>query len=327
MFLSRYCFSRNFHFGLKQPSIFAQFLAMSYTPDSLEQHIQSLGIEIRKISHSPPVMTVADMEAQLKGDEGKVVKNIFLKDKKGRNYMVTALPETEVKINVLGARLAQGKTLRLAPDELLESVLQVPKGSVTPLALCQDTAANVVLLFDHKLQSEDKLLVHPLTNSASLALSASEIETILRSFGRQLTYVDLSLEPKFSKDNPGDLKYLSDAVALPEKPENGESSGVDNNSSKAKNNNNGKIKSASKQQNQQQHLKASEQADDVDTVIGNLLQMVKSKIKDGQLSEADMESLRGDFFVELNAMRNASYSGGYYAAMGAVNNFVNTGRR
>eukprot|EP01024_Parvocaulis_polyphysoides_P072470 TRINITY_DN9172_c2_g1_i1.p1 TRINITY_DN9172_c2_g1~~TRINITY_DN9172_c2_g1_i1.p1 ORF type:complete len:354 (-),score=64.80 TRINITY_DN9172_c2_g1_i1:174-1079(-) len=295
----------------------------SFAPETLEQHIQTLGIEIRKINHSPPVMTVADMENQLTGDEGKVVKNIFLKDKKGRFYIASSLPETEVKVNVLGARLGQGKTLRLAPEEFLESVLQVPKGSVTPLALCQESAADVILLLDEKLKQEEKLLVHPLTNSASLVLSAKEIETILKSFGRDINYVDLELEPKFSKDSPPDLKHLADAVTPPEKQndENGQINGKEGSSSKSKKKNIGN--NDSNNNNDQRQLKASLQPDDVDSIVEKLLQLVQQKSKDGgSLGDADMEHLKKDFFVYMNALRNAAYAGGYQAAMGAVRNFV-----
>eukprot|EP01023_Acetabularia_acetabulum_P050978 TRINITY_DN5579_c0_g1_i2.p1 TRINITY_DN5579_c0_g1~~TRINITY_DN5579_c0_g1_i2.p1 ORF type:complete len:344 (-),score=66.94 TRINITY_DN5579_c0_g1_i2:133-1044(-) len=297
----------------------------SLTPDSLQQHIQSLGIEITKIPHSPPVMTVADMESQLSGSEGKVVKNVFLKDKKGRFYIVSCLPETEVKINVLGARLGQGKTLRMAPEDALQAVLQVPSGSVTPLAVCQGTAENVILLLDDKMKQEEKLLVHPLTNSASLVLSSQQIETILKSFGREINYVDLTLEPKFNKDNPGDLKYLADAVTPPEK-QNDENGNKEANSSKNKSKNTGNNSNNNNKNgtnNNQQTQKASLSPDDVDSVVEKLLQTVQKKIQDGgELSKNDIEHLRKDFFVYLNALRNTAYAGGYQAALGSVKNFI-----
>jgi hypothetical protein len=59
-------------------------------------------------------------------------------------------------------------------------LLQVPLGSVTPLALVQPTAEKVVLLLDKSLQGRAALLVHPLTNTASLSLPAQGLETFLR---------------------------------------------------------------------------------------------------------------------------------------------------
>eukprot|EP01026_Neomeris_dumetosa_P053263 TRINITY_DN47543_c0_g1_i2.p2 TRINITY_DN47543_c0_g1~~TRINITY_DN47543_c0_g1_i2.p2 ORF type:complete len:348 (-),score=46.19 TRINITY_DN47543_c0_g1_i2:264-1307(-) len=311
---TRFSCAQSFKFA-RNLILVSDFVRMSYTPDSLEQHLKQLGVNFRKILHSPPVMTVADMQSALKEDDGKVVKNMFLKDKKGRFYMVSSLPETEVKVNVLGARLGQGKTLRFAQEEFLDSVLKVPKGSVTPLAVCQDSAKDVILLLDQKLKAEEKIIVHPLTNSASVVISSTELELILRSFGRDVNYVDLELEPKFSKDNPGDLKHLADAVTPPEKQNgnddsNGKIAGSSSNTNKTK-----------KEENGKNAVSISHQADDVDAIIDSLVKMIKQKTKEA-LTVEDEEHLRKDFFIELNALRNAAYAGGYSAAMGAVSNFA-----
>jgi Ala-tRNA(Pro) deacylase len=57
---------------------------------------------------------------------------------------------------------------------------QVPLGSCTPLALCQPTAANVVLLLDQKLKSQDRIFVHPLENTATTVLSGEGLEAFIR---------------------------------------------------------------------------------------------------------------------------------------------------
>lgn len=58
--------------------------------------------------------------------------------------------------------------------------LQVPLGSVTPLALAQPGAAGVVLLLDSKLQGLARIGVHPLDNRTTTVLSAAGLETFLR---------------------------------------------------------------------------------------------------------------------------------------------------
>jgi hypothetical protein len=87
---------------------------------------------------------------------------------------------------VLSARLGTGKGgIRLAPDELITSVLQVPLGSVTPLAVCQPSAAGVVLLLDQQLRGQKRIFVHPLDNQATTVLSAEGLEAVLRWVGGQ----------------------------------------------------------------------------------------------------------------------------------------------
>ena len=100
----------------------------------------------------------------------------------------------------------------MAPDDLLPAILGVSLGSVTPLAVSQHTAADVVLLLDIKLKSEPSFFVHPLDNSASLPLTASDLEKFLTSLGREANWVDLEIDPKIDKDNPPDLKSIADAA-------------------------------------------------------------------------------------------------------------------
>lgn len=57
--------------------------------------------------------------------------------------------------------------------------MQVPLGSVTPLAVVQETASAVTLLLDQKLKGQDRLLVHPLTNTSTVAISSEGLEKFL----------------------------------------------------------------------------------------------------------------------------------------------------
>lgn len=60
------------------------------------------------------------------------------------------------------------------------SAPQVPLGSVTPLALVQESASKVVLLVDQKVKSATTLGLHPLINTKTLALTPADLETFLR---------------------------------------------------------------------------------------------------------------------------------------------------
>ena len=58
--------------------------------------------------------------------------------------------------------------------------MQVPLGSVTPLAVVQPTAASVVLMLDQKLKDQQRILVHPLTNTSTVAISSKGLEAFLK---------------------------------------------------------------------------------------------------------------------------------------------------
>lgn len=70
--------------------------------------------------------------------------------------------------------------LRFAPEELLDEVLKVPPGSVTPLAVAQPEAAKVVLLLDQRVKDQSKVIVHPLVNTCSLVMAPAALEAALR---------------------------------------------------------------------------------------------------------------------------------------------------
>ncbi|GIL72316.1 hypothetical protein Vretimale_3978 [Volvox reticuliferus] len=201
---------------------------MALTKDDIIVKLKDAGVPFDIYEH-PPVMTVEAQVNALPGNPNTVLKNLFLKDKKHRCYIITALANTKIDLQVLSARLGVGKSgTRMAPEELVTSVLQVPLGSVTPLAVANPEAANVVLLLDAKILDHEHVsadggvvYVHPLVNTASLALTPGALAAAIRALGREPVFVDLEADPKIDRDNPPDLKALADAtqpapLALPE---------------------------------------------------------------------------------------------------------------
>lgn len=83
----------------------------------------------------------------------------------------------------MSARLGCGKGgVSWGSEELLQQVLQVEPGCVTPLALANTaTTSCVLLLLDQKLRSGGNFFVHPIVNSASVALDSAGLEAFLRS--------------------------------------------------------------------------------------------------------------------------------------------------
>lgn len=140
---------------------------------------------------------------------GALSKNLLLKDKKHRLYIVSALAGTKVDMKILSQRLGLGKGgLRMAPEENLLEVLQVPLGCVTPFALINESASAVSLLLDQGFKSKQSCYFHPLTNDMTIALSSSYLDKFLISIEKQPAYVDLEASPAVGKDNPPDLAYL-----------------------------------------------------------------------------------------------------------------------
>ncbi|EES07587.1 hypothetical protein BDA96_04G331900 [Sorghum bicolor] len=181
---------------------------MGYTKDQLLARLQELKIDFTCYDH-PVVLTVEEQAKHVGHLGGALSKNLLLKDKKHRLYVISALAGTKVDMKILSQRLGLGKGgLRMAPEENLLEVLQVPLGCVTPFALINESASAVSLLLDQGFKSKQICYFHPLTNDVTIALSSSNLDKFLISIGKQPAYVDLEAAPAVSKDNPPDLAHL-----------------------------------------------------------------------------------------------------------------------
>lgn len=269
---------------------------------------------------------------QVKALSGQVeaipTKNLFLKDKKGRLYIVTALPKTKIELPKLSARLGCGKGgLRFAPDELLEPILGVKAGCVSPLALVASSSKDVVLLLDDSIRNEREVCVHPLENSASLVMTPNEIETFLRSklVGREPIWVDFKAAPIVDKDNPPDLKPVADAAnPIVDKGEDGESrspgdTAVVKPTSKKLSSNKLESKTSSSS-NHQKHSQV-----DIFLITESVLKKAREVFSKSELNDDDIRRLQIDVNTELNALRNAAYSAGFTAAKSKLMHAIDNG--
>src|SRR5690554_2096989 len=94
--------------------------SMPKSPEALFQFLEDLGIEVTTRRH-PPLFTVEESQS-LRGEiPGAHTKNLFLKDKKDRYFLVTVEESAQVDLkslhHIIGAsgRVSFGK-----PDKLME---------------------------------------------------------------------------------------------------------------------------------------------------------------------------------------------------------------
>jgi len=158
------------------------------TPQQLLARLDEMGIAQTTLWHRP-VFTVdegQDIKAQLPGGH---TKNLFLKDGKDQLWLISALGETQIDLkrlpSVIGsARLSFGNVV------LMEEALGVTPGSVTALALINDTNKRVRFVADHALMQADPVNFHPLTNAATTALSQPDFRHFLQQLGVEAIVVD-----------------------------------------------------------------------------------------------------------------------------------------
>jgi Ala-tRNA(Pro) deacylase len=154
---------------------------MPATRDNLFARLDALGIATTTVEHAP-LFTVEQSKA-LRGDlPGGHCKNLFLKDKKGALWLVVTLEDATVDLKALPARIGAAR-ISFGNAALLEEVLGVTPGSVTPFGLINDTGQRVTVVLDQAMMARDPLNYHPLVNDATTAIAPADLLAFIRSCG------------------------------------------------------------------------------------------------------------------------------------------------
>jgi Ala-tRNA(Pro) deacylase len=141
-------------------------------------------IEAKRYEH-PAVMTVEESERLVPQLPGAKTKNLFLRDRKGaRHFLVTVPHHLAVDLEALGTDLGAGR-LGFASAERLKKHLGITPGSVSLLALINDTAHAVELVIDRRLWESDAVHAHPLVNHATMVLPHAQLERFLEATGHR----------------------------------------------------------------------------------------------------------------------------------------------
>jgi len=155
---------------------------MPATPDDLFAFLDRLGIVHRTVSH-PPVFTV-DEARELRGQiAGGHTKNLFLRDKRGALFLVTALEDAAIELKSLHRRLGASGRFSFGSADLLRETLGVEPGSVTPFGALNDTAGRVTVVLDAPMMEHATLNYHPLVNTMTTSIARGDLQKFLAATG------------------------------------------------------------------------------------------------------------------------------------------------
>lgn len=154
---------------------------MLKTRAELMARLDALGIETTTIEHEA-VFTVAESERLHREIAGGHTKNLFLKDHKDRLWLVVAESHTPIDLKALSKTIGSGR-LSFGKPELLMQVLGVPPGSVTALALINDSRALVGVVVDQALMQYDVINCHPLENTATTSIRRDDLIKFMEACG------------------------------------------------------------------------------------------------------------------------------------------------
>lgn len=158
-------------------------------PDALFERLDELWIDYKTHEH-PPVFTVEEAKALRGTLPGAHVKNLFLRDKKKRIWLVTALEEREINLKALKRRLGAQGSLSFGSADLLYEVLGVEPGSVTPFGVLNDREGRATMVLDKGALENPPVNAHPLRNDMTTAVSADGLLRFLEAEGHPPEIID-----------------------------------------------------------------------------------------------------------------------------------------
>jgi Ala-tRNA(Pro) deacylase len=162
--------------------------ALPTSPEALLARLDELGIPYKSHRHAP-VFTVPEAKAMRGELPGHHIKNLFLRNKKGRMWLAVIDEDRPVDLAALADRLEAGRFSFGSPERLMTHLGVLP-GAVTPMALINDREHLVQPVFDAKIVAGGPINCHPLVNDMTLTIAAPDLLRFIEACGHTPTVLD-----------------------------------------------------------------------------------------------------------------------------------------
>lgn len=161
--------------------------------ESLVSYLDACGFDTKTIDH-PALFTVDDSQ-KLRGEiEGGHTKNLFLKDKKGNFFLLTAQEDTSVNLKTLHKLIGGSSRFSFGSAEKMEEILGVTPGAVTAFGIINDRDNALTFAIDKRLLEHQKINCHPLVNTATTTIDCRDLLAFAKACGHDPIIVDLAAE-------------------------------------------------------------------------------------------------------------------------------------
>ena len=154
------------------------------TRQDLLAFLDGIGIAHSTKDHAP-VFTVAESVALRDEIPGGHTKNLFVKDKKDRYFLLTVEENALVDLKQVHTLIgASGRVSFGRPEKLMEYLGVIP-GAVTALGAINDTGNNVTFVLDADLMRDDVINCHPLSNDATTSIASAHLIRFMEATGHK----------------------------------------------------------------------------------------------------------------------------------------------
>lgn len=162
--------------------------------ETLSRWLASSAGDYQLLEH-PAVHTIAEARMHVPAMPGLMVKNLFVRDEKGRRHFLVIVPfDKRIDLAALGRLLPASKLSMASPERLLQH-LGITPGAVSLFALIHDGAQAVELVLDQAVWDAGHIQAHPLRNTATVALSHATLVRFLAHTGHVPRIVTVPATP------------------------------------------------------------------------------------------------------------------------------------
>lgn len=160
---------------------------LAATPEQVLSALEALGVEHQTTVHEP-LYTVEEARSIQYDEPGAHTKNLFLRNKKGRMFLLVVERDQRVDLRGLRDKLQlPGGQFAFASTERLGIYLGVVPGSVSPLAVFNDHECAVQVLIQNTLLDHEWIYLHPCRNTHSTRLRTRDLQNVLQTWGHPAT--------------------------------------------------------------------------------------------------------------------------------------------
>jgi Ala-tRNA(Pro) deacylase len=141
------------------------------------------------VEHTP-VFTVEEARAERGELPGSHTKSLFLRNKKGRMWLVVCLEDRAIDLKSLAGRIDAGRLSFGRPERLMRYLGVIP-GAVSPFAVVNDHERQVQVVLDRGVLESERVNLHPLDNAMTTAIAPEDFLRFLNEEHHPPVIIDL----------------------------------------------------------------------------------------------------------------------------------------
>ena len=118
------------------------------------------------------------------------IKNLYLRDKKKKNYLITCEQDKIIDLKIL-KEIIKSQRLSFGSSERLYEYLGVFPGAVSPFCMLNGIKNNVNFFCDHDLKKFKMIYLHPFVNDRTICLGINDLEKFLRKYHISINWINM----------------------------------------------------------------------------------------------------------------------------------------